>query len=252
MADNIKLGPGGIREIEFVAQVFQLIRGGKMASLQMRPTRTLLHQLAAYGLMPEPGGARWRPPTCSCATWSTACNTSTMPRPRPCRTCRRGSRRLAQPWATPTGRVSRPISTACARRSPAISSRSSAPPRKTSPAIPWPACTELPTKALERLLTELGVRRSRRRARTCCGPSAGQPLRRPAGRQQGHALDGLLPPLVEVSARLCNSPETLAPHPHLLESHRPRGPPIWPCCGISADPAPGRRIVSSSPGRRNT
>jgi glutamate-ammonia-ligase adenylyltransferase len=27
MADNVKLGPGGIREIEFIAQVFQLIRG---------------------------------------------------------------------------------------------------------------------------------------------------------------------------------------------------------------------------------
>jgi [glutamine synthetase] adenylyltransferase / [glutamine synthetase]-adenylyl-L-tyrosine phosphorylase len=53
MLDNIKLGPGGIREIEFVAQVFQLIRGGRMPSLQMRPTRTLLHQLAAYGLVPE-------------------------------------------------------------------------------------------------------------------------------------------------------------------------------------------------------
>ncbi len=52
-ADNIKLGPGGIREIEFIAQVFQLIRGGQLASLQMRPTRTLLHQLAAYDLMPE-------------------------------------------------------------------------------------------------------------------------------------------------------------------------------------------------------
>ena len=53
MAENIKLGHGGIREIEFIAQVFQLIRGGQQASLQMRPTRTLLHQLAAYGLMPE-------------------------------------------------------------------------------------------------------------------------------------------------------------------------------------------------------
>jgi len=53
LADNIKLGPGGIREIEFIAQVFQLIRGGQQTSLQMRPTRALLHQLAAYGLMPE-------------------------------------------------------------------------------------------------------------------------------------------------------------------------------------------------------
>ncbi len=53
MADNIKLGPGGIREIEFIAQVVQLIRGGQKPSLQMRPTRTLLHQLSAYNLIPE-------------------------------------------------------------------------------------------------------------------------------------------------------------------------------------------------------
>ncbi|NWG87464.1 MAG: bifunctional [glutamate--ammonia ligase]-adenylyl-L-tyrosine phosphorylase/[glutamate--ammonia-ligase] adenylyltransferase, partial [Hydrogenophilaceae bacterium] len=53
MADNIKLGPGGIREVEFIAQVFQLIRGGRQPSLQARPTRTLLHQLAAFDLMPE-------------------------------------------------------------------------------------------------------------------------------------------------------------------------------------------------------
>lgn len=53
MADNIKLGPGGIREIEFIAQVFQLIRGGKIPALQARPTRAILHQLAAMDLMPE-------------------------------------------------------------------------------------------------------------------------------------------------------------------------------------------------------
>lgn len=27
MADNIKLGAGGIREVEFIAQIFQMIRG---------------------------------------------------------------------------------------------------------------------------------------------------------------------------------------------------------------------------------
>jgi glutamate-ammonia-ligase adenylyltransferase len=53
MADNIKLGPGGIREIEFIAQVFQLIRGGKSPALQARPTRVILHQLAAMDLLPE-------------------------------------------------------------------------------------------------------------------------------------------------------------------------------------------------------
>lgn len=34
LADNIKLGPGGIREIEFFGQVFQLIRGGIIPGLQ--------------------------------------------------------------------------------------------------------------------------------------------------------------------------------------------------------------------------
>ena len=52
-ADNIKLGPGGIREIEFIAQVFQLIRGGQEPALRMRPTRTLLLRLGALRLLPE-------------------------------------------------------------------------------------------------------------------------------------------------------------------------------------------------------
>ncbi|MEX5669807.1 hypothetical protein ABFV57_33680, partial [Pseudomonas neuropathica] len=37
MADNIKLGSGGIREVEFIAQAFQLIHGGRDLSLQQRP-----------------------------------------------------------------------------------------------------------------------------------------------------------------------------------------------------------------------
>jgi glutamate-ammonia-ligase adenylyltransferase len=47
--DNIKLGPGGIREIEFIAQVFQLIRGGRVADLRIRPTQQVLQQLARTG-----------------------------------------------------------------------------------------------------------------------------------------------------------------------------------------------------------
>jgi glutamate-ammonia-ligase adenylyltransferase len=46
MADNVKLGPGGIREIEFIAQVFQLIRGGRDRSLQIKPTLQVLKLLA--------------------------------------------------------------------------------------------------------------------------------------------------------------------------------------------------------------
>jgi len=52
LAENIKLGPGGIREIEFIAQVFQLIRGGKDVGLQLRPTRATLDAIAARNLLP--------------------------------------------------------------------------------------------------------------------------------------------------------------------------------------------------------
>ena len=52
MADHIKLGPGGIREIEFIAQVFQLIRGGRDPALQARPTLAVLALLADRKLLP--------------------------------------------------------------------------------------------------------------------------------------------------------------------------------------------------------
>ena len=54
MHDNIKLGRGGIREVEFIAQVFQLIRGGKDRSLQVRPTLQVLDLLKEKGLLPAP------------------------------------------------------------------------------------------------------------------------------------------------------------------------------------------------------
>jgi [glutamine synthetase] adenylyltransferase / [glutamine synthetase]-adenylyl-L-tyrosine phosphorylase len=50
--EDIKLGPGGIREIEFVAQVFQLVRGGQDPSLRLRPTLSTLERLARHRLLP--------------------------------------------------------------------------------------------------------------------------------------------------------------------------------------------------------
>jgi [glutamine synthetase] adenylyltransferase / [glutamine synthetase]-adenylyl-L-tyrosine phosphorylase len=47
LADDIKLGAGGIREIEFIAQAFQLIRGGRDPDLRARATLEVLHTLAA-------------------------------------------------------------------------------------------------------------------------------------------------------------------------------------------------------------
>ena len=46
---DLKLGPGGIREVEFIAQLFQLVRGGRNASLQARGTREILRTLGREG-----------------------------------------------------------------------------------------------------------------------------------------------------------------------------------------------------------
>lgn len=48
---NVKLGRGGIREIEFLAQVFQLIRGGRDPALRERSTRKTLGLLAERELL---------------------------------------------------------------------------------------------------------------------------------------------------------------------------------------------------------
>lgn len=45
MADNVKLGAGGIREVEFIAQIFQLIRGGQVRALQLKGTQETLLKL---------------------------------------------------------------------------------------------------------------------------------------------------------------------------------------------------------------
>jgi glutamate-ammonia-ligase adenylyltransferase len=50
-SNNVKLGRGGIREIEFLAQVFQLIRGGRDAGLRDRSTRATLRILAEKNLL---------------------------------------------------------------------------------------------------------------------------------------------------------------------------------------------------------
>jgi [glutamine synthetase] adenylyltransferase / [glutamine synthetase]-adenylyl-L-tyrosine phosphorylase len=51
LADNIKLGAGGIREIEFFGQMFQLLRGGVMAALQERRILVLLENLVKEELI---------------------------------------------------------------------------------------------------------------------------------------------------------------------------------------------------------
>jgi len=51
--DDVKLGAGGIREIEFIAQAFQLIRGGRDVQLQERRVTKVLAALPERNLMPQ-------------------------------------------------------------------------------------------------------------------------------------------------------------------------------------------------------
>ncbi|WP_417516564.1 bifunctional [glutamate--ammonia ligase]-adenylyl-L-tyrosine phosphorylase/[glutamate--ammonia-ligase] adenylyltransferase [Marinobacter sp.] len=53
LENNIKLGSGGIREIEFVVQAFQLIRGGRDRELQQRELLIILKELEALELLPS-------------------------------------------------------------------------------------------------------------------------------------------------------------------------------------------------------
>ena len=53
LKDNIKLGAGGIREIEFIVQVFQLIRGGREPSLQSHSLLPTLSAIEQLHLLPE-------------------------------------------------------------------------------------------------------------------------------------------------------------------------------------------------------
>ncbi len=50
---NVKLGRGGIREIEFIAQTLQLLNGGRIPFLQNAQTLPALEKLVQYHLLPD-------------------------------------------------------------------------------------------------------------------------------------------------------------------------------------------------------
>ena len=53
LVDNFKLGSGGIREIEFIAQVFELMRGGRIPELVERSLRKTLRNITKLQLLPQ-------------------------------------------------------------------------------------------------------------------------------------------------------------------------------------------------------
>ncbi len=52
LADDVKLGPGGIREIEFIVQALQLTRGGRDRGLQTPALRVALARLGETRILP--------------------------------------------------------------------------------------------------------------------------------------------------------------------------------------------------------
>ena len=50
-ANDVKLSRGGIREIEFIVQLLQVVRGGQFPEIRTRSTLSALNKLAARGLM---------------------------------------------------------------------------------------------------------------------------------------------------------------------------------------------------------
>jgi glutamate-ammonia-ligase adenylyltransferase len=53
LAEHVKLGPGGIREIEFIVQALQLVRGGREPELRARPTLEVLSLLEKRNVLSE-------------------------------------------------------------------------------------------------------------------------------------------------------------------------------------------------------
>lgn len=51
--NHVKLGPGGIREIEFIVQAYQLLRGGREPHLQSRELQYVLPRLAGHKLLSQ-------------------------------------------------------------------------------------------------------------------------------------------------------------------------------------------------------
>ena len=57
-ANDVKLSRGGIREIEFIVQLLQVVRGGQYPEIRTRKTLLALRKLAARGLMSADTAAR--------------------------------------------------------------------------------------------------------------------------------------------------------------------------------------------------
>jgi glutamate-ammonia-ligase adenylyltransferase len=222
-ADNIKLGPGGIREIEFIAQVFQLIRGGKLSSLQARPTRAVLHQLAAYNLIPEETAAVLEEAYVFLRNlehrlqYLDDAQTQTLPHDLEAR------RRVAAAMGYADWEGFEAHLNSLRRKVSGQFEQVFGAPQEDQSGHPLAGLCDQSAEAAVPRLDELGYRDAAatlERLRALRSSSRYHAL--PAANKT--ALEGLLPPLIEVSARFPNPDETLARILDLLEAVSRRAP----------------------------
>ena len=83
LADHVKLGPGGIREIEFIVQAFQLIRGGRTGACRHHRCSQFFRSSPAASCFPRASPRSSSPPMCSCGGWRIACRCSATTRCTP-------------------------------------------------------------------------------------------------------------------------------------------------------------------------
>jgi glutamate-ammonia-ligase adenylyltransferase len=246
MADNIKLGPGGIREIEFVAQVFQLIRGGRMPALQQRPTRVLLRELADAGLIPQTQAAEMD------ATYIFLrdlehrlqylddAQTQTLPHGVEDRL------RVAAAMGYADWEGFESHLNSLRRKVAGYFEQVFGAPQEDQSGHPLAGLCEVPDdEAVARLASAgyadataaLGLIRNLKQGSRYAGLPAGNKT----------MIDGLLPPLVEVAASFPNAQETLARILALLEAIARRGPYLALLREYPQSLRQLARIVSSSP-----
>src|SRR5208337_2671057 len=101
---NIKLGRGGIRELEFIVQALTLIYGGRDPRLRTEQTVGALEKLDSLGYLPSKRARELSTHTCSCATSSTSCKSSRACKPTCCLPMTTGCARLRREWVLASGR----------------------------------------------------------------------------------------------------------------------------------------------------
>ena len=134
LADHVKLGPGGIREIEFMVQLAQFVRGGREPALRapaLQPALAAAAARRATSIRNFPARC-WRR-TASCAGSRTGCRCAATSRCTRCRktpsSARDSPRGSALPTTTPCWRCSMRTARAWPRPSRARSTAAAPRPR---------------------------------------------------------------------------------------------------------------------------